>query len=102
MTRKRCIALLQVYCLAQELRRCEEELSFLPQDAANTLEYFEWQQQQLATALTALHASPEGAGLPPLMIAGRAHMLRAWQARIANMQREAAAAFAKVGWVVMS
>jgi hypothetical protein len=83
----------KVYCAAQELQRCEEELEYLPQDAVNTLEYFAWQQQQLAGALGALGATATG------MAAGQAHMLRAWQARIAHMQQQAVAAFMKVGWI---
>ena len=80
----------KVYCAAQELRRCEEELRFLPQDAVNTLQYFEWQQQQLAAAIEALD---------PCSAAGRVHMLSAWRARIAHMQRIALAAFVKAGWL---
>lgn len=83
----------KVYCAAQELQRCQEELRFLPQDAVNTLQYFEWQQQQLAAALQAVN--------PQLgCAAGRAHMLRAWQARISHLQRQALDAFVKAGWVV--
>ena len=79
----------KVYCIAQELQRCEEELRFLPQDALNTLEYLSDQQSMLAAALAAVPAE-EG---------GRAHALRAWQARITTMQRSAAKAFRGAGWI---
>ena len=78
----------KVYCAAQELQRCQEELRFLPQDAVNTLQYFEWQQQQLSAALQAVN--------PQLgCAAGRAHMLRTWQARIFHLQQQALDAFVK-------
>ena len=57
----------KVYCIAQELQRCEEELRFLPQDALNTLHYLDHQQVLLAAALVAVLAEP-------VMQEGRAHV----------------------------
>lgn len=82
----------KVYCIAQELQRCEEELRFLPQDALNTLHYLDHQQVLLAAALVAVLAEP-------VMQEGRAHVLRAWQARITGMQLQAAQAFREAGWI---
>lgn len=82
----------KVYCVAQELRRSEEELEFLPQDAYNTLYYYEWQLQQLAAVICK----------QPALEAGAAHMLRAWRARIAVLHRSAVDAFVKLGWIVVS
>jgi len=90
----------KLYCVSQELLRCQEELQFLPQDALNMLRYFGHQQQQLATALAALQGAPSDE--PPsaqAMRLGQAHILTAWQARIAGMQQQAVAAFEQVGWV---
>lgn len=89
----------RIYCVAQELQRCNEELTFLPQDALNVLSYFEWQQQQLAAALAATGGT-QLAGVAAQMAAGKSHMLKAWQARIAVLQQQAVAAFVGAGWLV--
>jgi hypothetical protein len=94
----------KVYCIVQELRRCEEELRFLPQDAVNTLRYYQKQYAELTTALDGLqHLEALAAGPAELaMCRGKAHVLRAWQARIASMQQQALVAFEKAGWIVRS
>lgn len=91
----------KVYCIAQELKRCEEELHFLPQDAVNMLHYFRHQQHQLAAALEKERTELLQAATPAarVMSQGRAYALRAWQARLATMQQRAAAAFQKAGWI---
>lgn len=92
----------KAYCISQELRRCEEELRFLPQDAVNTLRYFESQQNQLAAALEAANSGERQAAAPAVaaMWRGKAHIACTWQARIAGMQQAAATAFQKAGWIV--
>ena len=91
----------KVFCIAQELQRCEEELRFLPQDALNTLQYLTHQQQVLGAALAAMHAAQQQAvgAAEQAMCEGRSHALRAWQARITSMQRRAAQAFREAGWI---
>lgn len=76
-----------MYCAAQELQRCQEELQFLPQDAVNMLRYWAWQQEQLAAALATIQEQQHGgARFAAMLAAGQAHQLQAWQARVAVMQ----------------
>jgi len=91
----------KVYCIAQELQRCEEEQRFLPQDAMNTLCYLQHQQRMLADAVAAINNGGQQAVAcaEQLMCRGQAHTLQAWQARIAIMQQKAARAFHKAGWL---
>ena len=92
---------MQVYCIAQELDRFCEELRFLPQDALNALQYYQHQQRVLAAAVQAAQAVEQQAEVPSerTMGRGRVYALRAWQARIAAMQQQAAAAFQEAGWI---
>lgn len=91
----------KVYCIAQELQRCEEEQRFLPQDAVNTLCYFQHQQRVLADAVAATISRGQQtvASAEQAICRGQVHTLQAWQARIAIMQRKAAQAFQKAGWL---
>jgi hypothetical protein len=91
----------KIYCVAQELCRCEEELRYLPQDALNTLHYFQHQQEQLAAAQAAAGVAERAAATPvqQAVCRGKAYILRAWQARIASMQQRAAEAFQQAGWI---
>jgi hypothetical protein len=91
----------KVYCIAQELQRCEEELLFLPQDALNTLQYFHHQFHKLQAAHQAAVAAEQQASsaIEQSMCRGRAYKLSAWLMRIASMQNRAAEAFEKAGWL---
>ena len=92
----------RVFCVVQELRRCQEELRFLPQDALNTLRHYSRQQQQLSAAVADLRCQ---AAVTPAQVAhcrGKEHMLRAWQARIATLQQQAQDAFQEAGWIEQS
>lgn len=91
----------KVYCIAQELQRCREELLFLPQDALNALAYYQYQQEVLAAALAAARTAAAQAGSPAdaPMSRGREHSLLSWQARVAGLQRKAVAAFQKAGMI---
>lgn len=93
---------MKVYCVTQELERCKEELRFLPRDAINTLHYFSYQQSLIAAAVAAARKGQQEASTPAeaALCSGRVYALTAWQARIAGMQRSAAAAFQKAGWIV--
>lgn len=92
----------RIYCVVQELQRCEEELVFLPMDAANTLLYFEHQQRVLAGGVAAAQAAAGEAGTAAQQAVwcGKVHVLQAWQARIAAAQQKALKAFCDAGWMV--
>lgn len=91
----------KVYCIAQELQRCQEELLFLPQDALNTLLYFQHQHNKLQLAREAALAAEQQASctMEKGMCRGRAYKLSAWLARVASMQNRAVEAFEKAGWL---
>lgn len=91
----------RIYCVAQELQRCEEELRFLPMDAQNALRYLEHQLQLLATGVAAAQVAGQLAGTAAqqAMWCGKAHVLRAWQARIATLHQDSLKLCCEVGWM---
>ena len=91
----------KLYCVQQELLRTEEELEYLPQDALNSLAYFQHQQQLLSSALQRCQARVAVAATPweQQYFSGRVHILSSWHVRIGFLYLAAWKAFAKVGWV---
>ena len=91
----------KLYCIQQELLRTEEELEYLPQDALNSLAYFQQQQQLLSNAQQQSQArlAAATASWEQQYFAGRVHILSSWQVRIGGLHRAAWKAFSNVGWV---
>lgn len=92
----------KLYCVQQELLRMEEELEFLPQDALNSLAYFQRQQQLLSIAQQHCQARLAVAAAPweQQYFSGRLHVLSSWQVRIGRLHLAAWKSFVTVGWVV--
>lgn len=93
----------KLYSVQQELLRTEEELQYLPQDAANALGYFQQQRTILGSAQGKCAAALGEASTPweEQYMRGRQYILSSWQAQIGRLHKEAWAAFVKVGWVAV-
>jgi len=92
----------KLFCISQELQRCEEELRFLPQDALNTLTYYQHQRQLLAVGIADQMGNVEQAACPAerAMCKGRMHVLQAWDAQVRSITGQAAQAFIAAGLIV--
>lgn len=91
----------KLYTIQQELLRCQEELHFLPQDALNSLAYFQHQQSLLHSAHATCEAqlSTATAAWHVQQLRGRLHILSSWQRHVESLHCAALQAFAKAGWV---
>lgn len=91
----------KLYSIQQELLRTKEELEYLPQDAVNTLQYFQQQQEILNAVHSKCEAALSEAGSPWAgeYLRGRLHILACWQAHVGRLYKTAWTAFSEAGWV---
>ncbi len=89
----------KLFCIQEELLRTEEELEYLPQDALNSLAYFQCQQDLLNVAQERCEVLLGAAARAQKYLEGRLHVLSSRQRHVGHLHHAAWVAFVKVDWI---
>jgi hypothetical protein len=88
---------LRYHRVRQELKRCEEELTYLAGDAVRVIAYY---VRQLGLIEQWILQQPEAhADIVPTAIHGRIHIMHLAQKRLCSKLKHALATFASCGWL---